>query len=49
MKRVVLLLGGVTGIRAPCEGRDGLLGQVEVRLGVVEDPIGDLENSKIYG
>ena len=39
------LLLGVTGIRAPGEGRDGLLGQVKVGLGVVEDTIGDLEVS----
>ena len=39
------LLLGVTGIRAPGEGGDGLLGQIKVGLGVVEDTIGDLEGS----
>ena len=47
-------VGGLEGafvavacVRAPGEGAGGLLGQVEVGLGVVEDVVGDLEQYKV--
>ena len=40
----VRLLGTILA-RAPDEGRDGLLRQAEVRVGLVEDVVGDLKEN----